>query len=263
MAKRLTSFQRGLRRFVKRFVYSQLSLREALFIVIGRSRPLIRFTVEASPPSLYFNFALKPEEVARLEKTLELPHPIAPIRCLADEAPFHALTLNLYRVSGLANGIRAEWSVYIREPGTGKPRYLIVEACTDAGSLDPVVIVSRRGEVTHELSSRGLESVVVSADGTRFSALCRKPGEGVPVRAAPEWIEANDFIYWRNGICDRSFYDGAMANARTIGLDPSDVEISDGTSWGRLVDPVPRSIVLFEDAIPLVLSPWWNVDELR
>jgi hypothetical protein len=260
---RLSGFGRGLRRVVKRFIYSQLYLREALFIIFGKARPLVQFRVEATPPSLYMNFALKPEQVAGLEAELDLPHPLAPIRCIEGEEPFHCLTLNVYRVSGLANGMRAEWSLYIREPATGKARYLIVEARADAGSMDPLTIISRKGEVRHERSGEGLESLVVCADGGRFQSLCRKPEGGAPVRAAPEWVEANDYIYWLNGICDRTFYDAGLANARMRMLETSEVQIDDATSWGKRVDPTPRHILVFEDSIEFAMSPWWNIDEVE
>lgn len=258
----LTTFQRELRRVAKRFVYSQLYLREALFIVLGRSRPLVRFKVEATPPSLYFNFVLKPEVVQRLEAELDLPHPLAPIRCVEGEKPFHCLTLNVYRVSGLANGIRAEWSLYIREPSSGKARYVVVEACADSGSMDPVAIISRAGEVRHERSGEALATEVVSAAGTRFRSVVSKADGGQPVRATAEWIEANDYIYWLNGICDRTFYDGGLANARITQLDRAEVEIHDDTRWGRMVQPIPRHVIVFEEAIEFAMSPWWNVDEL-
>jgi hypothetical protein len=259
----LSGFQRGLRRVVKRFVYSQLYLREALFIVFGWSKPLVRFKVEASPPSIYFNFALTPEAVERLEDELGLPHSLAPIRCVEGEEPFHCLTLNVYRVSGLANGIRAEWSLYIREPATGKPRYLVVEARADAGSMDPVAVISRAGRVTHELSEGGtLATEVVSEDGSAFTSTCREAGGGAPVRAADEWVEANDYIYWMNGICDRTFYDAGLANARARRLDVDTVEIQDATRFGKMVEPRPRHVVVFKDAVEFAMSPWWNVDDL-
>lgn len=66
----LTQFQRRVRIIVKRFVYSQLYLRESLFILLGRSKPLVRFTVESSPPSLYLNFAIRPDKLAALEQRL-------------------------------------------------------------------------------------------------------------------------------------------------------------------------------------------------
>ncbi len=259
---RLSTFQRVLRRVVKRFVDSQLYLREAIYIVLGWSRPFVKFKVEASPPSLYFNFALTPEWAERLERELDLPHPLAKVRCIEGEEPFHALTLNAYRVSGLANGIRAEWSVYVREPETGLTRYLIVEACADRGSMDPMVIISRACAITHERTDEGLATDITAADGGRFQSLCRTPDAGPAVTVAAEWIEANDRIYWRNGVCDRTFYDGGLANPRARLLDVGQIEIQDETRWGRMVDPVPRHAILFEEAIEFAMSPWWNVDEI-
>jgi hypothetical protein len=260
---RLSGFQRGLRRVVKRFIYSQLYLREAIFIILGKAKPFVSFKVEDDPPSLYFNFELKPEQVAQLERDLDLPHPLEPIRCLEGDEPFHCLTLNVYRVSGLANGLRAEWSVYVKEPGTGKPRYLIVEARADAGSMDPIVVISKAGEVRHERTGDGLESVVVSEDGTRFQSVCQKPDAGRVVRADPEWVEANDYIYWRNGVCDRTFYDSGLANARARQLETAEVQIDEFPSWGSRIDPTPRQVVVFDDAIEFAMSPWWNIDEVE
>lgn len=258
----LTRFQQRLRVFVKRFIYSQLYLRESLLIMLGRARPLVRFIVETEPPSVYFNFEIRPDRVEALERELKLPYPLTPIRCVDGEAPFHCLTLNIYRVSGLANGIRAEWSLYV-EDGGGTPRYLVAEAAADAGSMDPVHIITRAGQVTHERAAGRIESSVVSEDGSRFRARIESDGREPLVRAACEWIEANDYIYWRNGICDRTFYDAGLANARTRQIDPAKVSIEDQTRWGGLVDPTPRSVLLFEGAIEFAMSPWWNLDELK
>jgi len=257
----MTRIQRLLRVFVKRFIYSQLYLRESLYILFGKARPLIRFKVEAEPPSLYLNFEIPPDRVPELERELDLPHPLTPIRCLEGETPFHCLTLNVYRVSGLVNGIRAEWSLYVRDPG-GTPRYMIVEAAADSGSMDPVHIVTRAGRVSHERSGEWIVSEVMSGGGGRLRARCRATGGEPLVRAAEEWVTANDYIYWRNGICDRTFYDASLANARTRQLDVAEVSIEDGTAWGRLVGRAPRSALLFEGSIEFAMSPWWNLDEL-
>ncbi len=259
----LSRSQRLLRKLIKRFVYSQLYLRDSFLILLGRHKPLVHFTVEASPPSVYFNFALTSEGKRQIEAELDLPHPLAPIRCIEGEEPFHCLTLNVYRVSGLANGLRAEWSLYVREPSTGKPRYLVVEARADAFSMDPVAIFTGIGEVRHGLEGGSLSSEVVCADGSHFASVCHEPGAGQPIRATAEWVEANDFIYWLNGICDRTFYDAGLANARTTLIDPAKVEIEDTTRWAGKVEPTPRHVVLFGDAIQFAMSPWWNVDEVE
>ena len=45
-------------------------------------------------------------------------------------------------------------------------------------------------------------------------------------------------------------------------IDPTTVTIDNDTPWARFVEPVPRSVVVFDDAITFAMSPWWNIDEL-
>lgn len=254
--------QRRLRVAMKRFLYSQLYQRDSLRMMFGRAKPLVQFKVEATPPSVYFNFELDPKRVPDLQAELDLPFPLAPIRCLDTDAPFHCLTLNVYRVSGLANGIRAEWSLYVEDPG-GTPRYLVVEAKADAGSIDSVNLITRRGEVTHRQQQDVLESSVLAEDGGRFKSSCRGVELGPKVRVAPEWIEANDYIYWLNGICDRTFYDSGLANPSARLVEPANVVLEDSTRWGALAAREPRHVIVYEDAIEFAISPWWNLDEMQ
>lgn len=257
----LTRRERRLRSGIKRFIYSQLYLRESLLILFGRAKPFVRFTVEATPPSLYLNFEIDPERVASLEQELSLPRPLTPIRCIEGEEPFYCLTLNVYRVSGLVNGKRAEWSLYVRDQ-SGKPRYLVLEAAADAGSMDPIHIVTRAGQLRYEREGEQLSAEIVSEDGTRFAARCRLPADAPSVQASPEWVGANDYIYWRNGVCDRTFYDAGLAHARMRRIDPAQVSIEDATRWGRIARAAPRHVIAFEDPIEFAMSPWWNIDEV-
>ena len=252
-----------LLRGIKRFLYSQLYLRDFFMIMFGKSKPLVPFKVEASPPSVYWNFEVRPEKVESLERELGLPLPLAKIRILEGEEPRYYLTLNLYRVSGLANGIRAEWSLFVEDPHNAKPRYLVVEATSDQRAVDSVDLLTEIGEISHALSGDSLESFVVSARGGRFSCTCHNVKGGKRVRAAAEWVEANDFIYWLTGICDRTFYDAGMANARIRQLEPSDFSIQDDSFWGALVDPAPRHVIVYDDAIEFAMSPWWNLDDIE
>jgi hypothetical protein len=269
---KLTSGRLRVLRGIKKFLYSQLYLRDSLLIMFGKSRPLVCFKVEDTPPSVYWNFEILPEKVDVLERELELPFRMAKLRILEGEEPRYYLTLNLYRVSGLANGIRAEWSIYIEDPENAKPRFLVVEALSDQRSIDSVDLLTRVGQVTHQLSGDSLKSLAVSERGGRFACTCRvakkakKADEddiGKPVRAAAEWVEANDFIYWLSGICDRTFYDAGLANARIRQLDPSEFSIEDDSFWGRLVDPTPRHMIVFDDAIEFAMSPWWNLGDMK
>lgn len=253
---------RFARKAIKRFIYSQLAFREGLFILFGKSKPLVLFNVEADPPSIYINFRVLPERVGALQAHLELPDglELTPIRCLEGEAPFHAITLNAYRVSGLANGMRAEWSVYVRD-AQGVPRYLVVEAQSDSGSMDPVHIVTRAGSMEHALDGDRLRTRVETENGGHFVAEARLPGEAErePVLPAREWIAANDYIYWRNGICDRTFYDGALAGRALWRVPLEGLRIEDRSGWHEFVEPEPAHAVLLPERMQLSISPWWNI----
>ncbi len=259
---KLERSDRLLRRVIKRFIYSQLAVRDALMILFGRTAPLVMFNVEADPPSVYVNFSIRPDRLQALAERLDLPDglELAPVRCIDGEEPFHAITLNAYCVSGLVNGVRAEWSTYVRDAEAG-PRYLVMEAQSNVGSMDPVNIVTRAGEMEHGFDQGRLTTRVTSSSGGAFVLGAHLPAtdERETLRAAPEWIAANDLIYWRNGICDRTFYDAALANSPLWRIPPHSLTVQDGSAWAEYVEPEPRHAVLLSARTQLAISPWWNV----
>jgi hypothetical protein len=255
-----TTNSRTGRRLLKRLLYSQLALRDAFFILIGREQPSIPFTVEANPCSLYFNFRVRPECREEFLRYINIAGglPLSPVRCIADEEPDFLLTLNIYEVSGIVSGLRAEWSTYIIDK-EGKPRYMVVEARCANGSLDPVELFTRPGRVEHSMTSGAVESLVASNEGALFRATCILREEHPMARIATEWIVANDNIYWRNGIYDRTYYDADMIDAPVRSIPPADVSIDDQTHWARFVDPVPKHVLKYEGPLSFMITPWFNV----
>ncbi|MEM7110956.1 MAG: hypothetical protein AAF614_00885 [Chloroflexota bacterium] len=261
LTKQLSRGGRLGRTLLKRFIYTQMAMRSAFMIAIGREKPLLPFTVEQDPPSVYWVFCIKETEVAGLAAKLELPprFSLCPIRCLTTDEPAHLLTLNVYRVSGLANGIRAEWSVYVHD-GDNVPRYMVVDARSSQMSMDPVDIITKSSTVLHERVNDTIRTQVGDSP-TAFTCTMTIPSPAPPlVTAAAEWVTANDFIYWGNGICDRTFYGVGLANARQRRWDSEGAVIQDLTPWGELIEPDPVHILVFDEAIEFVVSPWENVD---
>ena len=122
----LSRKKRIVRKIIKRFIYSQLYFIESIKILFGRGKPFITFTVEDDPPPIYFNFKIREDRIEDFETMLSLPSEfkLTKLRCLLeDKQEYYYMTLNVYRVSGLTNGLRAEWSTYVREP-EGKTRCL-------------------------------------------------------------------------------------------------------------------------------------------
>lgn len=247
---------------LKRFMYAQLALRSAVMIALGREQPLVSFTVEEDPPSVYLVFEVRADVVDSLISRLGLPPGMepAPLRCLADDEPRYLLALNVYRVSGITNGRRAEWSVFVAEPD-GTPRYMVIDARSSSRSMDPVDLFTKASRVDHRREGDTI-AMTVGGAGRAFEATIDVSGS-TPATNAPEWVSANDRIYWGNGICDRTFYDSGLAAPQLRSVPVDAVEISDQSPWADLVEPEPVAVLLFDEAIEFVVSPWENVGALE
>jgi hypothetical protein len=255
-----TSKSRLGRRILKRFMYAQLAVLDGLMQLLGRSQPRIRFTIKADPPSVYYNFRIKAEQREEFERYANLPagFEICPIRCLADDSADYLLTLNIYEVEGLASGRRAEWSTYILDD-TNKPRYMVLEAASSTWSMDPVAIITPKGRVEHRLADGRVQSTVASLEDRLIRIEYSIPASAPPAALVPEWVAANDTIYWRNGICDRAFYDSAMAYPRALAVPLDTVAIDNQTHWAPFVEPRPKHVVQIQGAMDLVIQPWRNL----
>ncbi len=255
---------RGLRgrRAMKRALYAMLSFRNGVMIALGKEQPLVRFTVEGDPPSVYVVWRIRPEAVDTLPKRLGLADWMAstPIRCLADDEPEHLLVLNYYRVSGLARGVRAEWSIFIADPA-GIPRYLVFDACSAEFSIDPVDLNTKRSPITHR---REGDTIVTSlGEGPDYTCSIEIPADAPTVKTHAEWATANDEIYWTNGIADRTFYNAGMHDPLVVDVPSGAVDITDDTGWADLVEPDPAHVLVYENAIELAMAPWANLDQVE
>ena len=254
-----TRWSRIGRRLLKRMMYSQLGVIDALLILLGKSEPKASFTIKADPASVYWNFHIRDDQLAAFIDYIRLPtgFEVCPIRCIRDEESAYILTLNVYEVSGLAVGMRAEWSTYIRDH-LGKPRYMVLEALSSTTSIDSVDIITRKSQVEHKTGSTAHTLFKDLHNGQFQSHYAVEDTLGEAI-LAPEWLQANDYIYWRSGIYDRTFYDSGLANPQAVCIDPQAVEISNDTHWFPFLDPLPRHVIQFQNAIDFVISPWGNV----
>ena len=225
-------------------------------------QPRIEFTVEADPPSVYYNFRVREERLEEFKQYLDLPGnlPLAPIRCVEGEQADYLLTVNVYRVSGISNGVRAEFSTYISDDA-GIPRYMVVEARDHNGSMDPIDVITRPSRVEHQRKDNGLLTELESNDGALFRArVTQQELESAPIAEIHgEWMEANDFIYWRNGIRDRCYYDAGMANPRVKAVAPAAVEVVDETHWAGFLEPQPKHVLVYDNPMHFIIVPWENL----
>lgn len=248
------------RRFLKRMLYSQMAVRDAFMILIGRQQPHLSFTVLADPCSIYINFAIKKEMEQEFIDYINLADNLSlvPMQTLNGDEPELMLTLNIYEVSGLVNGPRAEWSTYIAD-SEGVPRYMVLEPRAAAGSLDPVNMFTKPDRVEHQVTDGRIVSTVASEGGCLFSSSIGLNEEHPVAQPAVQWIEANDYIYWRNGICDRTSYNASVFNAKVHSVPSDDFTISDETHWAPFVEQQPRNVLRYDGAMEFVVTPWFNI----
>ena len=261
--KPLNTLGRIGRIILKRFMYSQMTILSGLKIAIGKEDPLVKFTVEKDPPSTYWVYRIKSSEINKLAKAIRLPEhfSLCPIRCLEAEEPEYWMTINAYRVSGLANGLRAEWSVFIRDAGNA-PRYLIIDARSSTFSVDPVDIITRASTVIHEQKDGAIHTQIGEGDRA-FRSTISLSGPVSSVNVSRDWVSANDYIYWGNGICDRTFYDTGLSNTKQSRIGVENYKISDGSFWSQFVESAPTYVLVLQNSIEFVISPWENVDRAR
>ena len=252
------------RRALKRFLYAQLTLRAAILVALGREQPLMNFIVKAEPPSVYLVWRVKPDRVADLPAVLSLPPdmPPTPIRCLEDDEPEYLITCNYYEVGGIATGLRAEWSVFVAD-SEGIPRYLVFDARSSDISMDPVDVITPKSTVRHERTGPTI-TTQLGDDPEALRCTIDMPEGDLAPRVTPhaEWAAANDFIYWCNGICDRTWYDAGMHDPRKRRVPAGCYELTDDTPWAELLEPEPLHVLVFEDEISLVMAPWQNLDRI-
>lgn len=263
LTKPLSKLGRFGRTFLKRFMYSQMAIRTGFMIAIGKEQPLVQFTVEKDPPSIYWVYRIRSEIVNELATKLGIPSQfsLSPIRCLETDEPEYLLTVNAYHVSGLVNGSRAEWSIFVRD-ADNTPRYMVIDARASKFSVDPVSIVTKASTVIHEREGNTIRTQI-GEDGSAFISTISLPDDAPQVASSSEWVTANDFIYWGNGVCDRTFYNAGLANAQQRRISNRNAVIKDDSFWGTLVEPDPVHILMLDHPIQFVITPWENVERVQ
>jgi hypothetical protein len=180
-----------------------------------------------------------------------------------DPGEDYYISLNVYRVTGITNALRAEWSVFVRNAAEDPPvtRYLVAEAQSSEITMDPVNIFVRARRVEQALRDNRLETRVESFRRMYFHAVGPMPERSsLPAALVTrEWLKSNDLIYWPNGIGDRVYYNGGLAGTEMLCLPPESFRIEDTTAWHEFIVPVPDHVLVSQNPLEFVISPWWNV----
>lgn len=237
----------------------------------GGNPPWLNFDVGANPNSIFINFEFTDEASRRAFEAEHLPagFTLAPLRILDTDEPRYFQVVNIYQSSGrLVDGARAEWSVFINDPETAVPRFLVIQAAAATLTADSVNLVVPPEPVFHELepgaivSFVGVEDPGSGAVEEYFSSRIDWPQPaGNNVSFAREFVAANDYIFWGNAVADRGLYNSSVHNRDAARIPPADLSLVDNSRWSAYTDPEPVHTLVYRNPLEITVSPWWNLDE--
>ncbi len=242
-----------------------------------RQEPLIDLVAQ---DMLYFNWEIPAENVEALEGALGLPpdFSMVPIEIVDGEQARYYLSLNFYKTPiytpdfQLIINYRSEWSIYVEGPGDEKPRYMVIQVFASEASPDPTVpgFISPASEVVYdrvgddiEVSNPEFEAAFSTAPGYSMRLPQKaKDAAGVigkTVLVSRPWAEANDALYWINGVADTARYNGNLTNSPMHLINPNQVELSNDSPWSAFVPEKPAHILLFQQPLEFAFTPYFNL----
>jgi hypothetical protein len=249
---------------LKKSIYGGLTQLQALSVLTGNAEPIVQSSVASTPRSVYWHWRIPDAGLAAFQTAAHVPAglSLAKVRLQDDDAEAaHWLTLRVSR--GSTAGLQAEWSTYVSD-GKGT-RSLVLEARTEAPSLDPVHVVDAAAPFTSpypisHTTTGGAVSTTVGTGPTAFSSTFALPpaGPGNSVLASREWVGTNDLRYWTNGVADRVFADSRALEPKTS-IDPATVAVADGGQWAPFAGGAPDRVWVDRSGIDEVVNPWWNL----
>jgi len=230
---------------------------------------------------LYFNWEIPAQNVAPIEDALGLEAKgfrIVPIEIIQGEKPKYYLSLNFYSVviAGVVN-YRSEWSIYVSKEGDPKPRYMVIEVFSSEDSADPTYFsleippeqwfLRPKTDVEYSILDNQ-----VKVSNPEFSAAfplqpglgeknSSPPASGKIVTVGQPWAEANDALYYDNGIADTALYNGNLTDAELLAINPKKVQISNSSFWSPFIEDKPDHVLLYQEPLKFAFTPYFNLND--
>ena len=244
--------------------FSSLWFERGASIAAGTSETLFQLTT--GEDNLFINWELSSQGVTSLSSLLNLDSlnlEMAALQIVSGEPSRYILSLNAYlgrfeQVPAPGNeGVRFEYSIYVRpKNGNGPARFMVIEALSNIPSFDPVNGPTLPSNVEH-ISQEN----IINVQSDTWSAEVTLVG-GEEVLAEKAWINANDVIYWANGVADQAFFDTDLTLQSPLKATVS--SITGSFTWSQyLVDPQnPIHALVYRNPIDFVIVPWFNLNAL-
>ena len=208
-----------------KFVYSGLltGMPPLTYNPITKNPLNIPFSIK--PESLYINFQLNETQTTYLNnyihdynKDLE----IIPVKLLNHETnKNNYLSVNIYNCTSPVfmndnDMTRCEVNTYVKNTKTNKTGTLILDYISSELSMDPVNIFKSKEDIkyTKDEEYNNIECLS-NKDKIDLKLIFRKMFEK-QIKINDELIEYSDYIFYKNGIYDKLYYDTTLVKAVTI-----------------------------------------------
>ena len=243
-----------------KFVYRGIMTGMPFLVYNPYSRINFHSPFTISPKSLYINYKLDIEQLNHLNnyvKTRTNNFDLMPISMekAYDEKLDYYISLNIYNCSSpifLNNQqiTRFEINTYVQdEKNKGT---LIVDYISNGLSMDPINIFKEKNYLFYDGNTiRGNnKDKSIFINGTINMDYTNNV-----FHVSDDLSYYSDYIYYRNGIYDKLFYDTTLTNARTLSPSINYLEFR----FLNLTFKEPDSIFYFQDNIHFVGSMWDNL----
>jgi len=211
---------------------------------------------------LYFNWEIPAASIPLLEAALQLPgrgFRIAPIEILRGEAPRPYLSLNFYTtvIAGVLT-YRTESATYVVKAGDPRPRYMVISVDSSEDGADPTYpgFIKPASAVRYTIEG---QRVQVSSADFEASFVLPDPGQRATVAVGRPWAQANDALYWVNGVADTALYNGGLIDATLVSVDPAGAAVHNASPWAAFIAQRPSNIVLFPEPLEFAFTPYFNL----
>jgi Divergent InlB B-repeat domain len=262
------SVENDLRPLLKTLILDMDTIDYTAAVVHGGNKPWLNFNVGTDPAALFVNFEFAgPTEVAAFEAAHLPPgFHLVPFRMVETDTLRHIMVLNMYQSSGgLVSGARAEWAVFVADPDSGEPRFMVVEALAESLTADSVTpgFLSFGSPVSYALNSGEIVGHVgVGTHATTYFSV-NIPWPQLPSTYVPfarEFMPSNDFVFWGNAVADKTLFNSTAVNRNASVIPPGQFTFVDNSPWAAFVNEDPLHAVVYLNNQELAISPWWNLD---
>lgn len=258
--------QRESLKAAKSQIYSKLLKNVGVQIQEGLAESMASFVVDKKPYAYWLNFKISSDKIHELERKIIPPGlQLTKMNMLEGEPAEYMLSVNVYQASGLAQGLRVEYSVYVSEIDDPEMAYfLVVDVESDQESLDPVDLFTQPAEyfTYTQRPDRFIETSVRDA-GAFLNINFPLPVEKqFNRRLNSKWVQANDKVYWLNGIYDRLLYNGGVLDAAIAKVNLKDLSFVNNTPWAHFVEAQPIELLVFAEKQDYQIQAWFNMEEI-